>query len=811
MIKFTRFAQNSLISFMILWLVSSSLVYASESSKSPVGWSNFALGDGINLAVKEDGTVWSWGGNTYGQLGNGESGSGKSAKSPVQVKGLIDVIAVAAGQINSLALKKDGTVWAWGSNHYGNIGDGTISKYDEKSGAIIIDNDKHTPIQVPGLTDVKQIIQDWVNSYAVKQDGTIWAWGEFYGTKPTQLTQWKQVASISVGYASDLLVLKEDGTVWQLGTIDGAVYNGQKIPPKRTPQQVQGLSNIVAIANGAGCYFALQNNGRVWSWGNNHNGQLGDGTNTDRSDPSKINAIDDVIDIKATAGGPLYLKKDGTVWGNGHNSGGQLGIGSYEDKNVPIKVKDLVKIKKITATGINSRAMAIRQDGVLFSWGSGLTGDGTEWWSTTPNWIKSNDSEIFETDPILVKVNGKGLYFDQPPVTINGRTMVPLRKIFESMGIDITWNSSTSTITASRGNSNAVLSIDNQIAKVDGEAKQLDSPPVIINGRTLVPVRFVAEAFGAEVGWDQSSRTVSITLNGTKITDTDRLPVKQDNEQAASTSYMPTALNVQFVPSQNAELMEAKAKPLEKLLTNRLGIPVKVSVSTDYKTIIEGMASKKVDISFLPPYTYILAHDTRKVADVLLQALRYGVDDVTGQPTKDLVNFYNSMILIKSDSPIKTIADLRGKKIGWQGKASAAGYVYPGALLKKNGIDPEIDVQGSVFQGHDRAVLALLNDQVDAVGVFQDIRTLMLKDYPNIMKDTRVLTYADKIPNDTISIRSDMDSALKKKIQDTFIAIGQDPEGQKVIFNAFMHNGYIASDDKNFDVVREVIKLMGIK
>lgn len=792
MVKFIRFAPNFLISFMVLWLVSNSLVYAAESTKSPVGWSDIGLGDGISLAVKEDGTVWGWGGNTYGQLGNGEFGSGKKATSPVQVKGLIDVIAVAAGQGNSLALKKDGTVWAWGSNRYGNIGDGTISTYD-KSGAILANNDKHTPVQVPGLTHVKQIVLDWVNSYAVTQDGTLWAWGEFYGAKPIQLTQWKQVASISVGFASDLLVLKQDGTVWQLGTIDGTVYNGQKIQPKKSPQQVQGLSNIIAIANGAGCYFALQNDGSVWSWGINRKGQLGDGTYTDRSQPAKINGIYDVIDIQATAGGPLYLKRDGTVWGNGHNSGGQLGIGSYEDKNVPVQVKDLVKIKKITATGINSRAMAIRQDGVLFSWGSGFTGDGTEWWSTTPNWIKSNDSEVLDTDPILVKANGQGLYFDQPPMTINGRTMVPLRKIFESMGIDITWDPSTSTVQASKGSTTAKLTIDNQVAIVNGEYIQLDSPPVIINDRTLVPVRFIAETFGADVGWDQTTKTVSVILDG-----------------SVPASYIPTSLIVQVVPSQNPEVMAILMKPLEKLLGDRIGIPVKISVSTDYNTVIEAMASKKVDISFLSLNAYVAAHDTGKSVDVLLQALRYGIDDVTGQPTTDLVNFYKSMILVKADSPFQTIVDLKGKRVGWQATSSASGYVYPGALLKQNGIDPQTDVQGSSFQGHDRAVLALLNDQVDAVGVFQDIRTVM-KDMPNIMSDTRILAFSDEIPNDTISVRSDMDLTWKKKIQDAFITVGQDPWGQQVINNAFAHKGYIASEDKNFDNFRDVKKLMGMQ
>ena len=97
---------------------------------------------------------------------------------------------------------------------------------------------------------------------------------------------------------------------------------------------------------------------------------------------------------------------------------------------------------------------------------------------------------------------------------------------------------------------------------------------------------------------------------------------------------MPTELTVQFVPSQNADTLEAKAKPLEKLLGDKLGIPVKVSVSTDYNTIIEAMASNKVDVGFLPPTAYVLAKE-KGAAQVILQAQRFGVNDETGAPTEN--------------------------------------------------------------------------------------------------------------------------------------------------------------------------------
>ena len=124
-------------------------------------------------------------------------------------------------------------------------------------------------------------------------------------------------------------------------------------------------------------------------------------------------------------------------------------------------------------------------------------------------------------------------------------------------------------------------------------------------------------------------------------------------------SYKPKELTIQFVPSQNADTLEAKAKPLEKLLSKELDIPVKVSVSTNYNTIVEAMKSKKVDVGFLPPTAYTLAHD-QKAADVLLQAQRYGVNK-DGSNNDKLVKSYKSQFVGKKDSGIKSLKDMKGK------------------------------------------------------------------------------------------------------------------------------------------------------
>ncbi|SFD82734.1 phosphonate transport system substrate-binding protein [Paenibacillus catalpae] len=273
-------------------------------------------------------------------------------------------------------------------------------------------------------------------------------------------------------------------------------------------------------------------------------------------------------------------------------------------------------------------------------------------------------------------------------------------------------------------------------------------------------------------------------------------------ESKAPEGYVPTELTVQFVPSQNADTLEAKAKPLEKLLSDKLGIPVKVSVSTDYNTIIEAMASKKVDVGFLPPTAYVLAKE-KGAAEVMLQAQRFGVDDATGAPTTDLVDNYKSMIIVKKDSPIQSVADLKGKKIAYQNVTSSAGYVWPAASLMDAGLDPLKDVQPITVKGHDQGVLAVLNGDVDAAAIFQDARTIVSKDYPKVFEDTRVLAFTEPIPNDTISVRSDMNADWVAKIQQAFIDIGTDPEGHQIIFDVYSHQGYVKSDDSVFDIVRQ--------
>lgn len=302
-------------------------------------------------------------------------------------------------------------------------------------------------------------------------------------------------------------------------------------------------------------------------------------------------------------------------------------------------------------------------------------------------------------------------------------------------------------------------------------------------------------------GCGQNSASVNNT-DGKAAANSGQTNQTNQTEEKKDTGYVPTTLTVQFVPSQNADTLEAKAKPLEKLLSDKIGIPVKVSVSTDYNTIIEAMASKKVDVGFLPPTAYVLAKE-KGAAEVILQAQRFGVQDDTGAPTTDLVDFYKSMIIVKKDSSIQSVADLKGKKIAYQNVTSSAGFVWPAAKLMDAGLDPLKDVEAITVKGHDQGVLAVLNGDVDAAAIFQDARNTVKKDYPSVFEDTHVLAFTEPIPNDTISVRSDMSQEWIEKLQNAFIELGKDEEGHKIISEIYTHEGYVKSDDSRFDIVRE--------
>lgn len=262
---------------------------------------------------------------------------------------------------------------------------------------------------------------------------------------------------------------------------------------------------------------------------------------------------------------------------------------------------------------------------------------------------------------------------------------------------------------------------------------------------------------------------------------------------------VPEKLVVGFIPSQNAETLAAKAKPMGDLLSKELNMPVEVIVTTNYTALIEGMAAKQIDVGFLSPVDYVFAHDNKKAVTLLLQTVRNGSSS------------YKSMFVKRADdNTINKIEDVKGKKVAYVSASSAAGYTYPGSVLKGLGINPETDVQGQFAGGHDKALAALYRGDVDVATVFDDARDRMVGEYPDIKEKLVPFAWTEEIPNDTVSIRNDLPEDFQKRVQQAFINIMKTEEGKKIGQEIYSFDDLVPGEDKNFDPVRAVIKNMNL-
>ena len=308
------------------------------------GVADLAAGVFHNVAVKSDSTVWAWGYNAFGQLGNNAT---VDQNTPVQVGTLTGVIATAAGYDHTLVLKSDGTVWAWGYNFFGQLGDGSYV-------------DKHAPVQVSGLTNVVAIAAGGKRSMALKGDGTVWMWGDVSNVAtgggsasvsnvPLQMAGIADVIAIAAGGDATTgnnvdvsLALKYDGTVWAWGyNAWGQLGNGT-VATSFLPVQVTGLTDMVTIATGGNHSMAVKSDGTVWAWGLNADGELGDGTIPSCNPicshsvtPVQTVGLSNAVALATGTYHSMALNANLTIQEWGANNGGQLGNGSTTAQTTP--------------------------------------------------------------------------------------------------------------------------------------------------------------------------------------------------------------------------------------------------------------------------------------------------------------------------------------------------------------------------------------------------------------------------------------------------------------------------------------------
>ena len=341
-------------------------------------WSFPAKGDGTGAFVKSDGTLWAWGDNRSGQLGDGTV---VVRSSPVQIGSLTDwFFARCCGVAPNgftIAVKTDGTLWAWGSGSYGQLGQGDVLSYS-------------SPVQVGSLTDWKgNSTEDleagvplklWAGNKgwgAIKDDGTLWTCGDHYTlgdsvgwiskSSPIQvgsLTDWESLG----GGSQHILATRTNGTLWAWGQggYGRLGLNGANPPHFHvsSPTQVGSLTTWSNASGGQESSHAIKDDGTLWGWGRAANGQVGNNQSAIvYSSPIQIGSLTDwsISTDGNGAGESCYaLKTDGTLWAWGNNGIGQLGLGDTTTRSSPVQTSgSYTDWGKVVAAG-NNGVWAIR-------------------------------------------------------------------------------------------------------------------------------------------------------------------------------------------------------------------------------------------------------------------------------------------------------------------------------------------------------------------------------------------------------------------------------------------------------------------
>lgn len=544
----------------------------------------------FTLAIKTDGTLWAWGDNTDGQTG---SGSQKDMlMKPVKI--MSGVTTASAGQNHSLAVKDDGTLWAWGDDSEGKLGIGESEYYSQ-----------YTPVYV--TNNAVSVWAGGCQSIALKADNSVWGWGNnWFGAvgaggdtvkKPVKLNL-SAIKLITTG-KNHTFGIKTDGSLWGWGVNEyGQVWSNAKEYGKYQPTEyytpflIPNMENIEYVSAGSAHSAAVKKDGTLWTWGINYNGQLGDGTKITRGIPAQVNNISGVIAAFAENGYTLALQTNGTLWSWGSNERGKLGTGKTSDSLIPVSIMSNVKlpsaVPKKTVSSIKIKTLPSL---LTYTKGKNLNLSGGSITVSYSNktsvvlpmasyMVSGYDKNKLGTQTITITYMGKSTTFTVSVKT--GATKVTLpTALAVTMGksatlkatitpstadTNVKWESLDKTIatisstgvvkgirpgkvtimaTAPSGKYNyctvtvhryVSLRVGYKTAIQNGNKTTIDkagTKPIKIKGKTMVPVRFVAEKMGAKVTYINDKEPITITYEDIEVKITlgkEFISVQHDNE-----------------------------------------------------------------------------------------------------------------------------------------------------------------------------------------------------------------------------------------------------------------------------------------
>ncbi|WP_026675494.1 phosphate/phosphite/phosphonate ABC transporter substrate-binding protein [Alkalihalobacterium bogoriense] len=265
-------------------------------------------------------------------------------------------------------------------------------------------------------------------------------------------------------------------------------------------------------------------------------------------------------------------------------------------------------------------------------------------------------------------------------------------------------------------------------------------------------------------------------------------------EEATEADY-PDELVMGFVPSQDSANIADTIAPLADRLSEELGIPVRGEVMTNYTATVEAMGNNQVHIGFLPPFGYVLGTERYDHIQAVLKSVRHGSST------------YKAQYVVRTDSDIQSLEDLEGKIWAFADPTSTSGYLFPAAqLMDDYGVTDVENFFSNLITagGHDNALIQVLEGDADVATTFDDARTAIEEDYPEVMDELRILDYTDDIPNDTISVSTNLPQDLIDRIIEVFLSFNDDPEMIEIMESVYNWTGIDTAEDSDYDVVRSV-------
>lgn len=372
-------------------------------------WNKISVINNTTVAIKNDGSLWGWGSqNGYNLFLIGNS---SISNHPIQIGTENNWKDVAVGSNYIIAIKTDGTLWSWGGNYYGQLGDGT-------------NTNRTSPTQIGTETTWQKIFTSDLSSFAIKNDGSLWSWGyNGYGqlgngsntntNTPTNILPGTSWLTINTNLYHTL-GLRSNGTLWSWGTNSSKQLGDGTTTPRTYPIQIGTDNNWSALSSSQSAQHsvALKSDGTLWSWGYNGYGNLGIGDTTTYGTPTQIGIGSTWSKISMGKFQTFAIKSDGTLWSCGNNASGQLGDGTQVDRYTLVQVGSNTNWQNIA--GGTSHSVGLTTDANLWSWGSnsfGQVGNNSSATSTSPiiiscsflNISENHSQENFKIFPNPVK------------------------------------------------------------------------------------------------------------------------------------------------------------------------------------------------------------------------------------------------------------------------------------------------------------------------------------------------------------------------------------------------------------------------